>query len=64
VSRIVGRLAEGTLVTTPRHQVDVVITEYGAAELAGLTVEERERALAEVAHPDFRAELLRSLDPA
>ena len=62
VSRIAVRLAEGTLVTTPRHQVDVVITEYGAAELAGLTVEERARALAAVAHPEFRVELLRGLD--
>jgi len=34
--------------------VDVVITEFGAAELAGKTVEERATALAEIAHPDFR----------
>jgi acyl-CoA hydrolase len=37
--------------------VDVVITEFGAAELAGRTVAERARALAGIAHPDFRAEL-------
>ena len=54
VSRIVAQFAPGTLVTTPRHQVDVVITEYGAAELAGLTVAERARALAAIAHPHFR----------
>jgi acyl-CoA hydrolase len=35
----------------------VVVTEYGAAELTGLTVRERARALAAIAHPDFRAEL-------
>jgi acyl-CoA hydrolase len=46
------------LVTTPRHQVDVVITEFGAAELFGRTVDERAEALAAVAHPDFRDELL------
>jgi acyl-CoA hydrolase len=54
VSRIVAGFAPGTPVTTPRHQVDVVITEFGAAELAGKTVEERAAALAEIAHPDFR----------
>jgi acyl-CoA hydrolase len=44
-------------VTTPRHQLDIVVTEYGAAEVAGITVRERARALAELAHPDFRPEL-------
>jgi acyl-CoA hydrolase len=57
VSRIVAGLAPGTPVTTPRHQVDVVVTEWGAAELAGRTVEERAAALAEIAHPDFRDSL-------
>ncbi len=56
-SRLAARLAPGAIVTSPRHQVDVVVTEHGAAELAGLTVEERARALAEIADPDFRAEL-------
>ena len=50
-------LPPGTTVTTPRHQVDVVITEYGVAELRGATVRERAAALAEIAHPDFRDEL-------
>jgi acyl-CoA hydrolase len=53
-SRIVPGLSEGAVVTTPRHQLDIVVTEYGAAEVAGITVRERARALAELAHPDFR----------
>jgi acyl-CoA hydrolase len=53
-SRIVAELDPGSLVTSPRHQVDVVISEFGAAELAGRTVGERARALAEIAHPDVR----------
>ena len=57
VSRIAGVLPEGGVVSTPRHHTGVVITEYGPAELSGLTVRERAHALAEVAHPDFRAEL-------
>jgi acyl-CoA hydrolase len=59
VSRIVRELARGSVVTTPRHQVDVVITEFGAAELSGRSVEERRERLAAIAHPDFREELLR-----
>jgi acyl-CoA hydrolase len=57
LSRIVPTLAAGSIVTTPRHQLDVVITEHGAAEVRGCTVKERAAALAEIAHPDFRAEL-------
>jgi acyl-CoA hydrolase len=53
-SRIVPWFGPGAVVTTPRHQVDVVVTEYGAAELEGLTVHQRGLALAEIAHPDFR----------
>jgi len=56
-SRIVPSLAPGMLVTTPRHLVDVVITEFGAAELEGRTVRERAEALTAIAHPDFRDDL-------
>jgi acyl-CoA hydrolase len=56
-SRIVPWFDAGTVITTPRHQVDVIVTEHGAAELQGLTVHQRGLALAEIAHPDFRDEL-------
>jgi acyl-CoA hydrolase len=57
MSRLLETLPAGTTVTTPRHQVDVVVTEYGAAELRGRTTRERAAALAEIAHPDFRDRL-------
>lgn len=56
-SRILGVLPAGSVVSTPRHQVDVVITEFGVAELEGRTIRERARALASIAHPDFRDDL-------
>lgn len=62
VSRIVANLGPAMLVTTPRHQVDVVITEYGAAELSGMTVRERARAMVEIAHPDTRDRLAEAAD--
>jgi acyl-CoA hydrolase len=58
VPRIVEDLPPGTAVTTPRHHVDVVVTEWGAAELTGRTVKERALALAAIAHPDQRDALL------
>ena len=60
VSRIVPELPAGTSVTTPRHQLDVVITEHGVAELQGRNVQERARSLIEIAHPDLRDEIRRA----
>jgi acyl-CoA hydrolase len=57
-SRIVPSFGPGAVITTPRHQVDVIVTEYGVAELEGKTVRERGEALAAIAHPQFRDELL------
>jgi acyl-CoA hydrolase len=54
----------GSVVTTPRHQVDVIVTEYGSAELQGRTVHQRGGALAAIAHPDFRADLLAAAERA
>jgi acyl-CoA hydrolase len=58
VSRIVPWFDAGAVITTPRHQVDVIVTEHGAAELQGLTVHQRGEALAAIAHPDHRDQLL------
>ena len=57
ISRIAAELAAGAVVTTPRHQLDLVVTEFGVASLRGRTVRQRALALAQVAHPDFRDEL-------
>jgi acyl-CoA hydrolase len=58
VSRITARLTGP--VTTARSDVDVVITEFGAAELKGRSLAERARRLIAIAHPDFREELERT----
>jgi acyl-CoA hydrolase len=47
-------------VTTARSEVDVIVTEFGAAELKGQTLAERTRRLIAIAHPDFREELDRA----
>jgi acyl-CoA hydrolase/GNAT superfamily N-acetyltransferase len=59
VSRIVVHLSTGAGVVTTRAGVYYVVTEYGTAYLHGKSVSERAMALISIAHPDFRAELLR-----
>ena len=56
-SRIVPMFKPGTAVTTPRSEVQFIVTEYGCVDLKRLTMSERAKALIELAHPDFRAEL-------
>jgi acyl-CoA hydrolase len=51
VSRIVPRVAR---VTVGRSDVDVVVTEYGAAELRGASQGERAARLIEIAAPEHR----------
>lgn len=60
VSRIRTALEEGSGVVTSRGDVRYVVTEYGIADLWGKTVRQRALALTEIAHPDFRPELLAS----
>ena len=56
-SRIVTRLPVGSAVTTPRSEVQYVVTEYGCVNLKPLVMRDRVRALIGLAHPDFRAQL-------
>ena len=44
-------------VTTARSDVDLIVTEHGAAELKGRSLAERARRLVAIAHPDFREAL-------
>ena len=61
-SRIVSHLREGAGVVTTRAHVRTVVTEWGVAELFGLSLRERAQALIAIAHPDFRADLRREAD--
>ena len=58
VSRIVPHLQQGAGVVTTRGDVHYVVTEYGIADLWGKNVRERALALINIAHPDFRKNLL------
>ena len=54
ISTIVPTLAPGAGVTVPSQDVDTIVTEYGSAQLRGLSVKKRMEALIRIAHPDFR----------
>jgi GNAT superfamily N-acetyltransferase len=55
-SRIVPLLT-GTAVVVPRGDAHYVVTEYGAFNLFGKSLQERAMGMISIAHPDFREEL-------
>lgn len=60
ISRIVPSLKPGAGVVTTRAHVHYIVTEYGIADLYGKTIQERVKALVDVAHPDHRASIDRA----
>ena len=54
ISRIVPFLNKGAGVVTTRAHVQYVVTEYGVADLYGKTINQRVKALVNIAHPDHR----------
>lgn len=57
-SRIVPTMQPGSIVTVPRSLTHCVVTEYGIADLAGLSTWQRAEALINIAHPQLRDELV------
>ena len=55
-SRIVPMFND-TAIVVPRGDVQYVVTEYGAVNLFGKSLQERAMAMISIAHPDFREEL-------
>ncbi|TWI74106.1 butyryl-CoA:acetate CoA-transferase [Desulfobotulus alkaliphilus] len=61
-SRIVPTLKPGAIVTVPRSITHYVATEYGIAMLKGKSTWQRAEELINLAHPDFRDELIKEAD--
>lgn len=57
-SCIMAELPSGAGVACNRADIYYVVTEYGVATLRGRTIQERVNELVQVAHPEFREELL------
>ncbi|MFX1502563.1 MAG: GNAT family N-acetyltransferase [Promethearchaeota archaeon] len=58
VSRIVPYLRPGSGVVITRGDIHYVVTEWGIAYLYGKSIRERVLEMINIAHPDFREELL------
>jgi RimJ/RimL family protein N-acetyltransferase len=58
VSRIVTHLSEGAGVATTRGDIDIIVTEYGIAEMRRKSIYQRVMELARIAHPKFRKDLI------
>ena len=58
VSRIVPHLSEGAGVATTRGDIDIIVTEYGIAEMRRKSISQRVMELARIAHPKFRTGLI------
>ena len=57
-SRIRPLLTTGAVVTVPRTQVQYLVTEFGKANMKALSTWGRAESLINLAHPDFRDELI------
>lgn len=57
--RIVSQLRPGAGVVTTRAHLHYLVTEYGVADVFGLTLRERAKALIQIAHPGDRERLER-----
>ncbi len=58
ISRIVPHLSEGAGVATTRGDIDIIVTEYGIAEMRGKSIYQRVMELARITHPKFRKNLI------
>jgi Acetyl-CoA hydrolase len=57
ISKIVPAISDGSAITTPRADIDYVVTEYGVAHLKGKPFSERAKLMIQIAHPKFRDQL-------
>jgi len=62
ISKIAPVLDEGAAVTTNRYDVEYIVTEFGIANLKYRTTRDRARMLVNIAHPDFRDELIEAFE--
>jgi len=60
-SKIIERHPPGISPTATAYDPVVIVTEYGMADLRGLTFGNKALAIASIAHPDFRDKLLRAI---
>ena len=61
-SRIVPTLTQGSIATDPRTCVHYIVTEYGMVNMKGLSTWERAEQIINIAHPNFREQLIQDAE--
>ena len=61
-SRIVPTLTQGSIATDPRTCVHYIVTEYGMVNMKGLSTWERAEQIINIAHPQFRDQLVQDAE--
>ncbi len=61
-SLVLPFMPPGSIVSCPRASVSYLVTEYGIAYLKGLSTWQRAEKIIELAHPDFREDLIKAAE--
>lgn len=61
-SNVIPHFTQGDIITVPRAQASYIVTEYGIACVHGGATWERAERLINIAHPDFRDELIKAAE--
>jgi acyl-CoA hydrolase len=61
-SRIIPTFTPASIITIPRQQVDYIVTEYGAVQMRAKPTWLRTEKLIELAHPQFRDDLIKDAE--
>jgi acyl-CoA hydrolase len=63
-SRIVPTLTTGSITTDPRSCIHYIVTEYGMVNMKGLNTWQRAEQIINIAHPQFRDQLIADAEKA
>lgn len=61
-SRIVPTLKQGSIITDTRANTHFLVTEYGRANIKGMSTWQKAEAIISIAHPSFRDELIKDAE--
>ena len=61
-SRIVPTMKQGSIITDTRANTHFLVTEYGRANIKGMSTWQKAEAIISIAHPDFRDELIKDAE--
>ena len=55
-------MKQGSIITDTRANTHFLVTEYGRANIKGMSTWQKAEAIISIAHPDFRDELIKDAE--